>query len=185
MMGIGAAFAERLKTSGPALTVLTSLPLILFMLQHLLRWKVEANWPVVVWPALSLAGAWVIVGWGGWAGRAARWIHVAIGVVAIGLIYAQALWQPFDVPALDRTREQRGWAGLQSEIATLAAANGATWVATQGGYGARGRTLDLWADQRKRSARGPARPAKPLCLHAAAGPGSDGSGALCHGALLP
>ena len=59
------------RSPGSALTVLTSLPLILFMLQQVLRWKVEANWPVVVWPALSLAGASLIVGLaaGGQAGR--------------------------------------------------------------------------------------------------------------------
>lgn len=135
LAAIAVAFRRWLRPEGLALTVLTSLPLILFMLQHVLRWRVEANWPVVIWPALSLAGAALVANWHHWAGAALRWTQVAIGVVAIGLVYVQALWQPFDVPSIDRTREQRGWARLQLDVAALAAENGATWVATEGGYG--------------------------------------------------
>lgn len=135
MAAIVIAFVRWLRPDGLALTVLSSLPLILFMAQHILRWKVEANWPVVIWPALALAGASLIANWRHWVGAVLRWVHVAVGAIAIGLVYAQALWQPFDVGALDRTREQRGWAALQMELAALAEENGAQWIATQGGYG--------------------------------------------------
>lgn len=129
------AFVRRLRGDGLALTVLSGLPLILFMAQQVVRWKVEANWPVVIWPGLALASASLVANWRHWAGAVLRWTQVAMGGVAIGLIYAQALWQPFDVPAIDRTGEQRGWAALQSELAEIAAANEATWIATSGGYG--------------------------------------------------
>lgn len=137
----GMAFAQRLRPHGLALTVLSSLPIFLFMLQQVVRWKVEANWPVPAWPALTLAGASLVANWRHVAGAVLRWTHVAIGAVAIALIYVQALWQPFDVPSIDRTREQRGWAGLRTEIAALASEHGATWIATEGGYGL---AAELW-----------------------------------------
>jgi 4-amino-4-deoxy-L-arabinose transferase-like glycosyltransferase len=141
MGAIGVAFARRFSGHGLALAVLTSLPLLLFMLQQVLRWKVEANWPTVVWPALALAGASLVANARHWAAATLRWAHVAIGAVAIGLIYTQALWQPFDVAAIDRTREQRGWPELQWELVALAEENGASWIATQGGYGL---AAELW-----------------------------------------
>jgi 4-amino-4-deoxy-L-arabinose transferase-like glycosyltransferase len=141
IIATGVALARRFREHGLALVVLTSLPIFLFMLQQVVRWKVEANWPVVAWPALSLAGASLVANWRHWAGAVLRWTHVAIGAIAVTLIYVQALWQPFDAPSIDRTREQRGWPQLQTELLALAQENGARWIATQGGYGL---AAELW-----------------------------------------
>lgn len=129
-----------------ALPILTALPMLLYFVAYTARFRVEANWLVPVWPMLSLCGAWAAVHVRprhvvpASAMALLRWAQAPVGVVIVGLIYAQALFQPFALgQAIDRTRDMRGWDGLQAEIAALAAANGAQWIATGGGdYGLTG-----------------------------------------------
>lgn len=140
VVAIALTLGQRLRSTGLALLVLSSAPFILYLLIHVIRWKVEANWLVPVWPALSLAGASLVADWrpaGGARlfGPLVRWLQPTIGAVLIGLIFSQALWQPFDAPAIDRTREMRGWRDLQADLSALATQNGARWIAAQGGYG--------------------------------------------------
>lgn len=122
---------------GLALPILTSLPMIGYFIAYTARLRVEANWLVAVWPLLALAAAWAAVHLRprpplfGWPLALLRWLQVPLGIALVGLIYAQALWQPFDLPQhIDRTRDMRGWAGLEQQVAALAATHGAQWIAT-------------------------------------------------------
>ena len=128
-----------------ALPIFTSLPLLLYFAGYCAVFRVEANWPIAAWPMLSLVGAWAAVhlrprnivlavplAFG-------RWAQAPLGVIILGVIYAQALWQPFAAgQAIDRTRDMRGWDRMQDAVAALATANGAQWVATAGDYGLTG-----------------------------------------------
>jgi hypothetical protein len=68
-----------------------------------------------------------------------RWAMAPLGLVLLGLVYVQALWQPFEVgQAIDRTRDMRGWRLMFAEVESFAAANGAAWIAVAGDYGLTG-----------------------------------------------
>lgn len=146
-IGIIAFFlrANRPGRENLALPILTSLPIILYFLAYTLRFRVEANWLLPVWPMLALAGAWATVHLGppsrtfARAMTLARWAAPLAGLWLVGIIYVQALWQPLALgQALDRTRDMRGWDGLQEQVAALAAANDAGWITTAADYGLAG-----------------------------------------------
>ncbi|HHY48846.1 MAG TPA: glycosyltransferase family 39 protein [Alphaproteobacteria bacterium] len=146
LVGIGAAlFFSRRDLPGRAnlaLPLLTALPLLITFTAYNVKFRVEANWPVAVWPMLSLVGAWAAV-----HARprhlmlaaplaVLRWAQAPVGAMLLALIYAQALWQPFALgQAIDRTRDMRGWRQVQADVAALATANGAQWVAVIADYG--------------------------------------------------
>lgn len=160
------AFFSRARIAGRdglALPVLTSLPILLYFAGYTAIYRVEANWLLPVWPMLSLAGAWAAAHIRPKSPVAAApmallgWAQAPVGVVLLGLIYAQALWQPFVLgQAIDRTRDMRGWAGVQEAVAALADSNGATWIATARDYGLAG---ELAAYARF---SGDGRPVRPL-----------------------
>jgi 4-amino-4-deoxy-L-arabinose transferase-like glycosyltransferase len=146
-IGIVMFFArvERPARTNLALPVLTSLPIVVYFLAYTLRFRVEANWLLPIWPMLALVGAWAAVHLRPAHRLAAlplavgRWAMAPLGLFILGLIYVQALWQPFEIgQAIDRTRDMRGWRGMFADVQALAAANGATWIATAGDYGLTG-----------------------------------------------
>lgn len=140
------AFSRRLWTDeGLALPILSSLPIVGYFIVYTAQFRVEANWVVAVWPVLALVAGWAAVyirprsPFVGWPLALLRWLQVPIGLALVGFIYAQALWQPLDLPQhIDRTRDMRGWDGLQQQVAALAAEHGAAWIATAGDYGLTG-----------------------------------------------
>lgn len=139
LLGVGAfvLFRRFRAMEGLALPILTSLPIIAYFVAYTMQFRVEANWLVAMWPVLALAGGWAAIHIRprnpllGWPLALLRWLHVPLNVALVGLIYVQALWQPFDLPQhIDRTRDMRGWDGMEQQVATLAAAHGASWIAT-------------------------------------------------------
>ena len=128
-----------------ALPILTSLPIILYFLAYIFRFRVEANWLLPVWPMLALVGAWAVIHLRPKHRLAdlplaiGRWAMAPLGLMLLAVIYAQALWQPFEArQSLDRTRDMRGWRMMFSELENFAVANGATWIATADDYGLTG-----------------------------------------------
>ena len=146
---IGAAlFATRRDLSacrGLALPLLTSLPAVVFFLGYAFRFRVEANWPIMVWPMLSLVGAWAAMHYRP-RGRLVvgtlavmRNLQAPLGALLVGLVYAQAVWQPLPSnPAIDRTRDMRGWAEVSAAVRAAADANDAAWIAVTRDYGIAG-----------------------------------------------
>lgn len=78
------------------------LPLAVFV-QHALGARVQANWPVVLYPTLALAAARVTWPWWKTAGF--------VGVALAGVVCVQAAFMPFRLsPHLDMTlRQMGGW----------------------------------------------------------------------------
>jgi 4-amino-4-deoxy-L-arabinose transferase-like glycosyltransferase len=126
---------------GLALPVWTSVPALAYFAFHALHGHVEANWLIPLWPGLALVAAVPLVAlWrrSGWLGGPVLALQALIGLGLTGLVYAQLLWQPFDLGEIDRTRETRGWSRLQQEIESVARANGARWIATSSNFGITG-----------------------------------------------
>jgi 4-amino-4-deoxy-L-arabinose transferase-like glycosyltransferase len=137
--GIG-LFAERPaapERRGLALPVFSVLPALAYFLFHTLHARVEANWLVPLWPALSLAAASAALQlWRQhrlWA-MAAISLQLVLGIAVTAVVYAQAVYQPFTLGDIDRTNETRGWTRLEARIASLAETNGARWIATSSDY---------------------------------------------------
>ena len=108
------------------LAALTVLPALVFV-QHAFGDRVQANWPVVLYPSAALAAA----------GLEARfWTRlrapaVALGLAITALAYAQATAAPFPLPAaLDPTALRlAGWRGLAEQVEMARRAAGASFVA--------------------------------------------------------
>jgi 4-amino-4-deoxy-L-arabinose transferase-like glycosyltransferase len=136
-----AAFALR-REPRLALPFWSSLPAAGYFVWHTLHGRVEANWPIPLGPSLTLFAAWSTLElWRRvrWLGGAVVALQLAFGLAITGIVYAQALWQPFGGSGIvDRTTETRGWAKLQQAVETLARDNGARWIATAGNFGVTG-----------------------------------------------
>ena len=123
------------------LVVWTGLPALAYFLFHTLHGFVDGNWLMPLWPPLTLAAAWLLLELfdrrRGLA-IAALALQLALGIAPMLAFYIQAVWQPWNLGAIDRTNETRGWHPLQQQLESLAAANGARWIATAGNYGVTG-----------------------------------------------
>ena len=138
MLGYFAARIRKLDTP-IALPVLTSLPLLAYFLVHSLHSRVQANWTQPLLPAMTLvAVAWLLTrpttGWRGGLRQAAIVVQPLYGIALIGLVYVQAIFQPFDLGTLDRTRMLRGWDELAASVRQLADDAGAQSIWTSGNY---------------------------------------------------
>jgi hypothetical protein len=126
--------------SGLALVLLTALPLTLYFVYHATHARVEANWPLPVWPGLALAGAWAALTMrpGGLPGgliTIGRTVQLPLNALLIALVFLQALFQPFPSVVFDRTRDLHGWRHLHAEVQALADKSGARWVVGSSDYG--------------------------------------------------
>ncbi|GAA07485.1 glycosyltransferase family 39 protein [Acetobacter senegalensis] len=92
------------------------LPLAVF-LQHAVGARVQANWPVVLYPALTVAAALPL--WRGW--KAAS----GLGVTLVLLIVIQAVASPLKLsPHFDMTlRQMGGWPTFSREVVARVPAN--------------------------------------------------------------
>lgn len=127
--------------SGLALPAWSSVPLLAYFVFHALHGSVEPNWPIPVAPAMALIGASGLLGiWNRrrWLGTALLILQAAAFVLAAGLLNAQLVWQPFNLGAIDRTKDTRDWPALARAIEDAANASGARWVATVRDYGLTG-----------------------------------------------
>lgn len=125
-----------------ALPIFVGAPVLLYFGYTCINLRVEANWPMVAWPMLSLAGAWAAVHIRPRNLFAAiplgvfRWAQAPLNLALVALIYVQAVWQPWSLPqVIDRTRDMRGWADAYAQAAALADAQKAGWIGVVGTYG--------------------------------------------------
>ncbi|AHI25884.1 putative 4-amino-4-deoxy-L-arabinose transferase [Komagataeibacter xylinus E25] len=91
------------------LSCMTLLPACVFV-QHAMGDRVQANWPVVIYPMLAAGTAMMAWRWGRWA--------VGGGVVVGALVYLQALFAPLPLSAHADValRQMAGWRGLAAGI---------------------------------------------------------------------
>lgn len=124
-----------------ALPVLSGLPALVYFVYHASHSHVEANWLLPLWPMMALVAAWVAlrgipkspVVWH--LGRIALYAQTLFGLFAVVLLQSVAMFHPPQLAPLDRTRDLRGWAETQAEIAALARDQGAAWVGVIDNYG--------------------------------------------------
>ncbi|GBQ89661.1 glycosyl/arabinosyl/mannosyl transferase [Gluconacetobacter johannae DSM 13595] len=95
----------------------TILPILVFV-QHALGDRVQANWPVLLYPGLAIAAA--SLAWRGWVGAS------ALGLALGGLVYVQSTLAPFSLsPHLDITlRQMAGWPALARAVDDMTPAGG-------------------------------------------------------------
>lgn len=119
------------------LLIWTSVPALAYFIFHALHSEVRVNWPLPLWPSLTLIGAAGLTSlWKRWPKSAVTLIaaQLAIGItISLGGVI-QLLWQPLDLSGVGNTNQTQGWREAVKELRTLAAQNGATWIATRDSY---------------------------------------------------
>lgn len=102
---------RRRDSFGSLLLCVILCPALVFV-QHAVGARVQANWPVVIYPALALAAARWHPRW--WPGAP------VLGVLLTGIVVGQAVWAPLRLsPHTDVTlRQMGGWPSLAHAVDT-------------------------------------------------------------------
>ena len=113
-----------------SLVLLTSAPFIAYLALHALHDRVQAHWPVPVYPALAIAAAAMAGGplGAGWRAVRALAAPFGLGVAALGL--AHAALPATDLSKGDPAEQLRDWPGFAGRIEASRKATGAAWVGT-------------------------------------------------------
>ncbi|CUW47320.1 ArnT family glycosyltransferase [Novacetimonas hansenii] len=100
--------ARRVPAQGVLLWMML-VPMVVFAM-HALGDRVQANWPVIVYPLLAVAAAQVT--WAGWKPA------VALGGVLCALVFVQAAFEPLPLSAHTDVmlRQVGGWPALAAEV---------------------------------------------------------------------
>lgn len=125
------------RTVSLGLLVWTSVPALAYFLFHALHSEVRVNWPLPLWPSLTLIGAVGLTSlWKRWPKSGATLIaaQLAIGITISLGGGIQLLWQPLNLGALGNNDQTLGWREVVKDLQTLAAENDAKWIATRSSY---------------------------------------------------
>jgi 4-amino-4-deoxy-L-arabinose transferase-like glycosyltransferase len=165
LAALGAAKAWRLRAAanGPWLAAASSAPFALYLILHSLHDRVQAHWPVPLYPAAALLAAYAVQDAAGWRARLARWAPVGLGLSTAALLY-MALPQGILAKG-DPAAQLRGWPAFAYQVAIRRVQTGAAWVGTLS-YGVNGQLQAqhgdtapiLQIDERDRYADMPATP---------------------------
>jgi 4-amino-4-deoxy-L-arabinose transferase-like glycosyltransferase len=138
LMGLGAVRAWKTRAPIPLLALATSIPFVAYLLLHSLHDRVQAHWPVPLYPAAALLAAYAEASMG-WRAGLARWAPLAIGLTTVALAYMALPQSPIMglIARNDPAAQLRGWPGFARKVEALRAANGAAWVGTLS-YGVNG-----------------------------------------------
>jgi 4-amino-4-deoxy-L-arabinose transferase-like glycosyltransferase len=128
LAGAGAAKAWKARAGVPLMAAATSLPFLAYLVLHSLHDRVQAHWPVPLYPAAALLAAYAADGAAGWRKRLARAAPLGIALTSIALGY-MAL--PRGVIAKgDPADPLRGWPQFAAQVDGVRAAHGAFWTGT-------------------------------------------------------
>ena len=127
LAGLGAIKAWRMRGESqvPLMAAATSVPFIAYLLLHSLHDRVQAHWPVPLYPAAALLAAFAAEGAAGWRAGLARWAPLGIGLTTVALVY-MAL--PQGLAKGDPAAQLRGWPAFAGQVESLRAASRAGWV---------------------------------------------------------
>ena len=127
------AAARRRESGGPQLGLVwaTTAPFAAYLLVHALHDRVQAHWPVPLYPGLALAAA---VGAERWATPLAGGLRRAVAPVGLGLSALALLHLALPQTDLPRGRDPaeavRGWPAFAAGVDRIRAAGGAAWIGT-------------------------------------------------------
>lgn len=129
LLAAGIVLALRRAQAGAGyglLVCLCAVPALVFV-QHALGDRVQANWPVILYPAASIAA-------GGLSGRLRRWWRPAasLGFALTLLVWVQAIWAPAPLPMMQDPTLLRlgGWQALADDIDAIARQEHAAFIAS-------------------------------------------------------
>jgi 4-amino-4-deoxy-L-arabinose transferase-like glycosyltransferase len=128
LAGLGAAraWALRERSALPLMAAATSAPFIVYLLLHSLHDRVQAHWPVPLYPAAALLAAFALDTAVGWRATLGRWAPAGFALTALALIdmaMPQGLLGKGDPAA-----QLRGWPAFAGKVETLRSSSGANWV---------------------------------------------------------
>jgi 4-amino-4-deoxy-L-arabinose transferase-like glycosyltransferase len=138
LAGAGAvkAWRGRGESAGaPLMALATSAPFLAYLLLHSLHDRVQAHWPVPLYPAAAWLAVYAGADAWGWRRRLARAAPLGVAVTAIALAY-MSLSRGF-LPQGDPADPLRGWPVFAAEVDGVRAASQAAWVGTLS-YGVNG-----------------------------------------------
>jgi 4-amino-4-deoxy-L-arabinose transferase-like glycosyltransferase len=125
-LGAIGAWRARDRASIPLMAAATSAPFFVYLTLHSLHDRVQAHWPVPLYPACALLAAFALEAAPGWRAKLGRWAPVGFGLTALALIdmaMPQGLLGKGDPAA-----QLRGWPDFAARVETLRTAAGAGWV---------------------------------------------------------
>ena len=128
LAGAGAIRAWKGRDPIGRLALATTAPFLAYLLLHSLHDRVQAHWPVPLYPGLALLAALAAQDAPGWRRTLARLapIGVALSALALGdMALPRSLLRGGD-PA----DQLRGWPAFAAQVEALRAARGAAWVGT-------------------------------------------------------
>jgi 4-amino-4-deoxy-L-arabinose transferase-like glycosyltransferase len=125
-LGVARAWKARAAAAVPLMAAATSAPFLAYLVLHSLHDRVQAHWPVPLYPAAALLAAYAAEGAAGWRAGLARWSPLAIGLTTLALVY-MALPQGLLAKG-DPAGQLRGWPGFTDKVEALRAGTGAGWV---------------------------------------------------------
>jgi len=129
LLAAGIVLAVRQARTGAGFALLACLSVVpaLVFVQHALGDRVQANWPVILYPAASIAA-------GGLSGRLRAWWRpaAALGFALTALVWVQAIWAPAPLPMMQDPTLLRlgGWQALANDIEAMARQEQATFIAS-------------------------------------------------------
>jgi len=119
------------RDEGLLLLGLTSLPILIFFLEHALTDRVQGNWPSIVWPAAILAATGLLAARPGRAGGLILAGGAGLGFLVIAFAYAQMVWALIPRSGTsDPTSRTAGWRVLAGDIDRFAQSHGASALVT-------------------------------------------------------
>jgi 4-amino-4-deoxy-L-arabinose transferase-like glycosyltransferase len=130
LAGLGAvrAWRERETREGGVawLMAASSAPFAAYLVLHSLHDRVQAHWPVPLYPAAALLAAWTASQASGWRRGLARWAPAGIALTTLALAYmaAPVTWLGKGDPA----SQLRGWSPFAAQVDRVRAQDGAAWV---------------------------------------------------------
>ncbi len=128
LAGAGALAAWKRRDGIGLLALATTLPFLAYLLLHSLHDRVQAHWPVPLYPGAALLAALAAEGAAGWRRGLARAAPIGIAVTALALGYT-ALPRGA-IKGADPADPLRGWPDFAQQVEGLRAAHGGAWVGT-------------------------------------------------------
>jgi 4-amino-4-deoxy-L-arabinose transferase-like glycosyltransferase len=124
----GAVRAFKARAALPLMAAATSIPFIGYLALHSLHDRVQAHWPVPLYPAAALLAAFAAMSSEDWKARLARVAPMGVALTAMALAYMA--WPRTFAGKADPSDQLRGWPVFAAQVDGLRGAHDASWTGT-------------------------------------------------------